>query len=57
MIHNLAIKHGAVRINECLFKAVDENARRRGLHADLGINDAVRREGNEDIARVRWVLG
>jgi hypothetical protein len=54
MIHNLGIMHGGVRIKECLFNAVDDNARRRWLYADLGVDDAVRREGNEDIARVRW---
>ena len=55
MIHNLAIKHGAVWIKVCLFEAVDENARRREVYADLGVDDTVRGEGNEDVAGIRWV--
>lgn len=49
VVHNLAIKHGAVWIKECLFEAVDENARRSGLYADLWVDDAVRGEGYKDV--------
>lgn len=55
MIHKVAIKHGGVWIKECLFEAVDENARRSGLYADLGVDDTVRGEGNEDVAGIRCV--
>jgi hypothetical protein len=55
MIHNLAIKHGAVWVKVCLFEAVDENARRREVYADLGVDDTVRGERNEDVAGIRWV--
>ena len=55
MVHNLAIKHSAVWIKECLFEAVDENAWRSGLYADLGVDDAVIGEGDKDVAGIRWV--
>ena len=55
MIHNIAIKHGAVWIKECLFEAVDENAWRRGLYADMRVDDTVMGDWDEDVAGSRWI--
>jgi len=55
MIHNLVVEQAAVWIQECLLKTVDENAWCGGLYPDLGVDDAVMREGHEHLAHVRWV--
>jgi hypothetical protein len=53
MVHNLAVEDTTVRIEECLFKAIDEDAWRRGLYPNLGVDDAITSERNENVSRVR----
>ena len=52
MIHDFAVKHATVRIDVRLFEAVDEDAWRRGVHADLRVDDAITGERNENVARL-----
>ena len=56
MIHDIVVKYGTVRIDKCLLKAVDEDARRRGLHANLRVDDAITGEGYEDVTCLRCTV-
>ena len=56
MIHDVTVKDATVRVDKRLVKAVDENARRRWLHANLRIDDAIiTSEGYKDITCLRRV--